>query len=187
MLGRLRGVNWRMQSHAHHTYRLKFAYRLGVRVRPLGGLLAPIPFSDGSNGTPLRHGGPRMAGALPKGPDRSPERGTDTPPTALAWPAAVVSTPPERHKRRQASEKGPICVCNRGGPPRQRGSWTARRALDWWFGGEGLSQGCISNLFRPIQSRVFFSCPSSCWRGRECGGGCASCRSLGWRRCSQPV
>lgn len=31
---------------------------------------------------------------MPKGPDRSPERGTDTPPTALAWPAAV-STPPE--------------------------------------------------------------------------------------------
>lgn len=61
-------------------------------------------------------------------------------------------------------------MCNRRGPPRQRGSWRARRALDWWFGGEGLSQGCISNLFRPMQSRVFFSWPSSCWRGRECGG-----------------
>lgn len=73
-------LNWRMQR-ATHTYRLKFAYRLGVRVRPLGGLLALVPFLayvkyHGSNGTPLRHGGPRM----PKGPDRSPERGTDTPP-----------------------------------------------------------------------------------------------------------
>jgi len=62
----------------------------------------------------------------------------------------LSSRHPLRHKRRETREKGPICVCNRRGPPRQVGSWRARQALGCWFGGEGLSQGCISNLIPPM-------------------------------------
>jgi hypothetical protein len=70
---------------------------------------------------------------------------------------------PQRHKRREAREKGSICVCNHRGPPRQLGCW---------FGGEGLSQGCISNLFPPMHvvPRLFLLC--LCLEGTRVRGGC---------------